>query len=222
MTNLLSLHSSAVAASCVALHFRLKLLPSGKTIPADDTTWTQACTSIAVMIENNIAIIVGSMPAFGAFVRSTNMNASFFKSWQSRLLRATGSGKPTSWTKESVPKYHSPKHPSVSLRQEDPYLVHQQQRVGTTSFDSLEQDEAYFAPEYHHERSSSAEPLGLSQGLPQYELRDASGFTSEASSRAKDIDAETHGRQGHQGGILRSLSVFQEIEPKYPDSVARK
>lgn len=172
------------------------------------------------MIESNIAIIVGSMPAFGAFVRTTNIDSSFFKSWQSRLLRATGSGKPTSWTKESVPRYHSQKNPSVSLRQDDPYPMHQQ-RGGNTSFDSLEQEDTYFAQE-EHQRSSSAEPLGLSQGAPHYELRDASEFNSEASFNAKDMDAETQGRQGHQEGILRSLSVFQESEPKYPDMVVQK
>ncbi|KAJ4385379.1 hypothetical protein N0V93_009806 [Gnomoniopsis smithogilvyi] len=205
----------AVAASCVALNFRINLLPTGKTTPADDTTWSQACTSIAVMIESNIAIVVGSMPAFGAFVRTTSMDSSFLKSWQSRLLRGSGSGKPTSWSKESLPKYPGHKIPSVSLRQENPYLIHQQQGVNT-SFDSLEQEDSDFAQE-RYQHGSSTEPLGFSQGAPHYELRDASGFTSEAN-----MDAETQGQQEHHRGILRSFSVFQKIEPKYPNSVAQK
>jgi hypothetical protein len=201
------------------LHYRVQLLPSAAPTPGDGT-WAQACTAIAVIVETNIAIIVGSMPAFGAFVRTTNMDSSRLKSWQSKLLRGSGSGKPTSWSKESGPKYSGDKQPSVSLRQEDPYLIPRQQG-GNTSFDSLEQEDPDFAHE-HYQLGSNTEPLGLSQSPPHYELNDASGFTSEASSNVTGRGAEIQAQQGHHGGILRSFAVFQKIEPKYPDSVARK
>lgn len=217
MTDLFFSVSSAVAASCVALNYRFKLLGDGKLAPAQDTTWNQGAACIAVLIEGNIAIIVGDMPAFAAFVRATTVDSNFFRSLQSKLLRGAGSGKPSgSWTKESLPKYNNEARHSKSLQQENPYLIHQQQehtRIG--SFDSLEQVEPYYQEEHQHRNAGG---LSQAQGDPYYELRDASGFVSEAAVNSNDKDPE----QGHRGGIMRSTTVVQEVQPKYPDTAARR
>ncbi|KAI0003883.1 hypothetical protein F4779DRAFT_630576 [Xylariaceae sp. FL0662B] len=52
-----------VVASVIALVFRVELLHN------EDSTWQQARLAICVVVENSMAIVVGSMPAFANFVR---------------------------------------------------------------------------------------------------------------------------------------------------------
>ncbi|KAM4066412.1 hypothetical protein HRG_000516 [Hirsutella rhossiliensis] len=88
----------AVIASVVALVYRTKLLR------IDDTTWNQACTSIAVLIENNVAIVVGAMPAFASFLRIHVSDLVLFRSLRSKLRPNGNSGFSPSNSKASSPK----------------------------------------------------------------------------------------------------------------------
>ncbi|KAI0394223.1 hypothetical protein F5Y17DRAFT_428750 [Xylariaceae sp. FL0594] len=73
-----------VAASIVSLVFKIKILSS------TDSAWLAAITSLTSLIEVNIAIIVGCMPAFASFATNTIGGSSFFKSVRSRLLGHPG------------------------------------------------------------------------------------------------------------------------------------
>ncbi|KAI0118648.1 hypothetical protein GGR51DRAFT_128195 [Nemania sp. FL0031] len=64
-----------VVASIVALAYRVYLI----TDPLD-STWHTAAVDIANMIENDVAIIVGSMPAFSHFLRERVAGGSLWKS----------------------------------------------------------------------------------------------------------------------------------------------
>ncbi|KAI5921810.1 hypothetical protein F4810DRAFT_325326 [Camillea tinctor] len=68
-----------VTASVIALAYRIKLVMSA------DSTWQQAALWMAIVVENNVAIIVGSMPAFANFIRIYVSETKAFKSLQSML-----------------------------------------------------------------------------------------------------------------------------------------
>ncbi|KAI0970123.1 hypothetical protein F4678DRAFT_462925 [Xylaria arbuscula] len=69
-----------VAGSVVSLVFKIKLLQS------TDVGWITSIVSIASLVETNIAIIVGCMPALAQATSSTGWGSGFFKSLRSRLL----------------------------------------------------------------------------------------------------------------------------------------
>lgn len=75
-----------LVASVVCMVFRIKLLG------LDDSTWQSGKVAIPILIENNVAIIVGSMPAFASFLRAYGPDLSFFKSLRTRLLRGNSKG----------------------------------------------------------------------------------------------------------------------------------
>ncbi|RYP34521.1 hypothetical protein DL767_004233 [Monosporascus sp. MG133] len=80
---LVSIFSTAllgVAASVVSLVFKIQILDS------TDSSWLAALTSVCSLIETNVAIIVGCMPAFASLATSTIGSSTFFKSLRSRLL----------------------------------------------------------------------------------------------------------------------------------------
>ncbi|KAI1363929.1 hypothetical protein F5Y08DRAFT_308441 [Xylaria arbuscula] len=66
-----------VAASIVALYFRVELLNK------DDGTWKTASVNIAVMVENNVALIVASMPTFATFFKLHLSNSLLVKRLES-------------------------------------------------------------------------------------------------------------------------------------------
>ncbi|KAK9423295.1 hypothetical protein SUNI508_04189 [Seiridium unicorne] len=97
--------SAGVVASIVDLVYCVELLDF------EDSTWREACVSITTIVENNVAIIVGSMPAFATFLKvhvaqSTSVQAllsrfskkkqdtSGFQSDQQTPLRTFGSSEP--------------------------------------------------------------------------------------------------------------------------------
>lgn len=45
------------------------------------------------MLENSIALVVGCMPAFAAFIRSRNPGSTFFKSFRSKVFGGWSTGK---------------------------------------------------------------------------------------------------------------------------------
>ncbi|KAI0896232.1 hypothetical protein F4806DRAFT_54309 [Annulohypoxylon nitens] len=63
-----------VAASIVSLAYRVYLITDSK-----DGTWHEATVGIANLIENDIALIVGSMPAFSHFFRAHVAETSLWK-----------------------------------------------------------------------------------------------------------------------------------------------
>ncbi|KAK3317337.1 hypothetical protein B0T19DRAFT_405038 [Cercophora scortea] len=73
-----------VATSVVALVFRVELLKPG------DSTWQQACLAMCVVAENNVAIIVGSMPAFASFMRVHVAQSASFQSLRSKFIGGSG------------------------------------------------------------------------------------------------------------------------------------
>ncbi|KAK3689097.1 hypothetical protein B0T22DRAFT_377891 [Podospora appendiculata] len=73
-----------VATSVVALVFRVQLLKPG------DSTWQQACLAMCVVAENNVAIIVGSMPAFASFMRVHVAQSASFQSLRSKFVGSRG------------------------------------------------------------------------------------------------------------------------------------
>ncbi|KAL5046071.1 hypothetical protein BDW71DRAFT_70257 [Aspergillus fruticulosus] len=68
-----------VIASVMALVYRIRLRTTS------DTTYTQSQLFICVNVENNIAIIVSSMPAVSKFVRRNVLESAFVKSLHSKL-----------------------------------------------------------------------------------------------------------------------------------------
>ncbi|PKX99263.1 uncharacterized protein P174DRAFT_416950 [Aspergillus novofumigatus IBT 16806] len=68
-----------IVASVIALVFRIQLLTTS------DTTFTQSALFICVNVENNVAIIVSSMPFFAAFFRSHVLESALLKTLRSRL-----------------------------------------------------------------------------------------------------------------------------------------
>ncbi|KAL9109063.1 MAG: hypothetical protein Q9227_006303 [Pyrenula ochraceoflavens] len=75
---------SGVGASVLSLAFKIEILSSA------DSAWLAALSSMSSMIEVNIAIIVGCMPAFAQLVTVTIGESAFFKSLRSRLLGSHG------------------------------------------------------------------------------------------------------------------------------------
>ncbi|KAF2009350.1 hypothetical protein BU24DRAFT_473473 [Aaosphaeria arxii CBS 175.79] len=63
-----------VAASVVCLVYRIKLLW------LSDATWQAGVVAIPIIIENNVAIIVGSLPAFASFLRKYVAGSSVYHS----------------------------------------------------------------------------------------------------------------------------------------------
>lgn len=75
-----------VVASVIALVFRVQLRHT------QDMTWVQSCLFICVIVENNVAVIVSSMPAFATFLRVHVSESAFVKSLLSSSGRSGGSG----------------------------------------------------------------------------------------------------------------------------------
>ncbi|KAI1345672.1 hypothetical protein F5Y01DRAFT_322979 [Xylaria sp. FL0043] len=73
-----------VAASIVSLVFKVKILSS------TDSAWLAGASSLASLIETNIAIIVGCMPAFAHVANNKMAGSGFFRSLRSRLLGSRG------------------------------------------------------------------------------------------------------------------------------------
>ncbi|KAF7171688.1 hypothetical protein CNMCM5623_004002 [Aspergillus felis] len=73
-----------IVASVIALVFRVRLLTTS------DTTFTQSALFICVNVENNIAIIVSSMPFFATFFRSHVLESALLKTLRSRLSSSGG------------------------------------------------------------------------------------------------------------------------------------
>ncbi|GFF49232.1 NADPH-dependent 1-acyldihydroxyacetone phosphate reductase [Aspergillus lentulus] len=73
-----------IVASVIALVFRIQLLTTS------DTTFTQSALFICVTVENNVAIIVSSMPFFAAFFRSHVLESALLKTLRSRLSSSGG------------------------------------------------------------------------------------------------------------------------------------
>lgn len=86
---LVALFSTALmglVASVVCMVFRIKLLG------LNDSAWQSGKVAIPILIENNVAIIVGSMPAFASFLRNYGPDLSFFRSLRSRLMGGSSKG----------------------------------------------------------------------------------------------------------------------------------
>ncbi|KAI8948542.1 hypothetical protein F4801DRAFT_581300 [Xylaria longipes] len=73
-----------VAASIVSLVFKVRILSS------TDSAWLAGASSLASLIETNIAIIVGSMPAFAHVANNKKIGSGFFRTLRSRLLGSPG------------------------------------------------------------------------------------------------------------------------------------
>ncbi|GIJ98279.1 hypothetical protein Aspvir_000395 [Aspergillus viridinutans] len=73
-----------IIASVIALVFRVRLLTTA------DTTFTQSALFICVNVENNVAIIVSSMPFFATFFRSHVLDSALLKTLRSRLSSSGG------------------------------------------------------------------------------------------------------------------------------------
>ncbi|KAK0747390.1 hypothetical protein B0T21DRAFT_277230 [Apiosordaria backusii] len=86
-----------VAASVVSLVFKLRILSS------NDSNWLAAITSMASLVETNIALIVGCMPACAQLAKVYIGESAFYKSLRSRLLPSSRGG---SLSKENVPQVH--------------------------------------------------------------------------------------------------------------------
>ncbi|ORY06676.1 hypothetical protein BCR34DRAFT_571221 [Clohesyomyces aquaticus] len=69
-----------VAASVVCMAYRIKLLR------LTDPTWQAGVVAIPIIIENNVAIIVGSLPAFASFMRKYVTETSVYRTLRSRLF----------------------------------------------------------------------------------------------------------------------------------------
>ncbi|KAK0616094.1 hypothetical protein B0T17DRAFT_540195 [Bombardia bombarda] len=76
-----------VAASVIALVYRIELLGN------DDSTWQQACLAVCVVAENNVAIVVGSMPAFANFMRLHVAELPTIRSLRSKLWSGSSNDK---------------------------------------------------------------------------------------------------------------------------------
>ncbi|ROW17427.1 hypothetical protein VPNG_00982 [Cytospora leucostoma] len=63
-----------VVASIMSLYYHVKLLES------TDSTWRQAQLAICIVAENNVAIVVGCMPAFAKFVKLLSTRISSLRS----------------------------------------------------------------------------------------------------------------------------------------------
>ncbi|KAJ6444955.1 hypothetical protein O9K51_03357 [Purpureocillium lavendulum] len=74
-----------VVASVIALVYRVKLLHT------KDTTWTQSNLFICIIVENNVAIIVSSVPAFTTLMKQHVAESGVFKSLTSKLYGSDSS-----------------------------------------------------------------------------------------------------------------------------------
>ncbi|KAI7775502.1 hypothetical protein LA080_006745 [Diaporthe eres] len=70
-----------VVASVVALVYRVEILYR------TDPTWRQGASGMAILVENNVAIIVGSMPAVATFVRVYVSESTIIKTLRSKIRR---------------------------------------------------------------------------------------------------------------------------------------
>ncbi|KAI0891048.1 hypothetical protein F4806DRAFT_484457 [Annulohypoxylon nitens] len=96
-----------IVASVVCLVYRIKLLSQ------NDSGWRSGGVSIAIIVENNVAIIVGSLPAFSNFLRIHISQSTFYKSLQSKLSSRSGghisdTEQGGSWPKRTAWTYGSP------------------------------------------------------------------------------------------------------------------
>ncbi|KAI0473338.1 hypothetical protein GGR56DRAFT_698381 [Xylariaceae sp. FL0804] len=99
---------TGIVASVVCLVYRVKLL--GLT----DSGWQSGAVAIAIVVENNVAIIVGSLPSFTTFVRIYIADTQFYKSLQSRISsrnksNATGDFQSDGWRNRTEWTYGSPR-----------------------------------------------------------------------------------------------------------------
>lgn len=89
-----------IAASVVSLVYKVKILSSS------DSSWLAGITSMCSLIEVNIAIIVGCMPAFAQVVTVHVIGSPFFRSLRTRLLGSSvgrSSSRSKSGSKKQLP-----------------------------------------------------------------------------------------------------------------------
>ncbi|KAI1098021.1 hypothetical protein F4804DRAFT_325899 [Jackrogersella minutella] len=73
-----------IAASALSLAYRIQLLHT------TDSLWPQTITTLCALVETNVAIIVGCMPAFAQLWKLHISKSAFFLSLRSQLLNFTG------------------------------------------------------------------------------------------------------------------------------------
>ncbi|KAI1120822.1 hypothetical protein F5Y10DRAFT_282980 [Nemania abortiva] len=71
--------SFGIIASVVCVVYRTKLLGP------DDSTWTSGNVAIAIVVENNVAVIVGSLPAFTHFLRLHVADTTIYRRLRSKF-----------------------------------------------------------------------------------------------------------------------------------------
>ncbi|RAK94387.1 hypothetical protein BO79DRAFT_261503 [Aspergillus costaricaensis CBS 115574] len=106
---LLAVFSTAmmgIVASVCALVFRVRLKTTA------DTSYVQSALFICVIVENNVAIIVSSMPFFPAFLRAKVLDAVIFRSLRSKLSALRHSSDRSAYAKGSDLKRSSTSTPS--------------------------------------------------------------------------------------------------------------
>ncbi|KAI1478785.1 hypothetical protein F4774DRAFT_144272 [Daldinia eschscholtzii] len=96
-----------IVASVVCLAYRIKLL--GPT----DNGWQAGSVVIAIIVENNVAIIVGSLPVFVNFLRLYVYESAIYKSLRSKLSSGSRDGvsgfeQGGSWPDQAPWTYGSP------------------------------------------------------------------------------------------------------------------
>ncbi|GAW15331.1 hypothetical protein ANO14919_047400 [Xylariales sp. No.14919] len=87
-----------IVASVISLVFRVALLGFV------DSGWQLGRLAITIVVENNVAIIVGSLPAFTNFLRIYVSQTALYKSIRSKLSLASNSYAPDSGQKDSSEK----------------------------------------------------------------------------------------------------------------------
>ncbi|KAM7210800.1 hypothetical protein V8F06_013825, partial [Rhypophila decipiens] len=77
----------AVVASIIALVYRIALGDNLK----NDSTWSTTCLFISMLVENNIVLVVASMPAFASFFRHHIAGSTIYTTLLRVLSVSTGS-----------------------------------------------------------------------------------------------------------------------------------
>lgn len=111
---LLGIFSTAllgVGASIASLIIKIRLMSS------TDSSWLGAQATMCSLIETNIALIVGCMPAFAQFVTIYVGGSAFIKSLRSRLLSRSGPTRDSTVPSKDVPNDHSLKLASYGSKQ---------------------------------------------------------------------------------------------------------
>ncbi|KAI0542088.1 hypothetical protein GGR58DRAFT_497444 [Xylaria digitata] len=100
-----------IVASVISLVFRVALLGFY------DSGWQLGRLAITIIVENNVAIIVGSLPAFTNFLRTYVSNNALYRSLRSKFSIISNSYASDSGQHDSLPKPSSWAHRSPQKRQ---------------------------------------------------------------------------------------------------------